>query len=137
MFSGAKPLQIPGKDLTICSNNSMKGVSHFLRPDFYARMVPPYLPWPLGLVYLSGVCEIALGILLLVPKTTWLAAWGVVFLLFAVFPANVHMALNPDLFPEFNSTFLLLRLPLQGVLIAWAYWLTRPEKARWSRGRYQ
>ena len=59
------------------------GIMHFVRVDFFLKIVPPYLPFPLELVYLSGVCEIALGLLLLVPKTSRLAAWGIVALLIA------------------------------------------------------
>ena len=100
------------------------GANHFRVPDFYVRLVPPYLPWPRQLVYLSGVCEIVLGGLLLVPRCSHYAAWGLIALLVAVFPANLHMALNPDLYPEFGRVALWLRLPLQGVLIAWAFWFT-------------
>jgi uncharacterized membrane protein len=100
------------------------GSNHFFRPDFYVRIMPPYLPCHLGIVYLSGVFEVALGALLLFPKTTKFAAWGLIALLIAVFPANVHMALYPSLYPEFSPTVLWSRLPLQGVMIAWAYWFT-------------
>ena len=102
----------------------LSGVNHFLNQSFYVEIVPPYLPWHLLLVYLSGVLEIILGSLLLVPKFTRAAAWGMIALLIAVFPANIHMAINHDLFPEFSSATLWLRLPLQFVLIAWAYWNT-------------
>jgi len=78
-------------------------------------------------VYLSGFLQIALGLLLLVPTLTKIAAWGLIALLIAVFPANIHMALHSHSYPEVNSIFLWARLPLQGVLIAWAYWFTRPE----------
>ena len=104
----------------------LAGLNHFLNVDFYMNIMPPYLPWHLFLVYLSGVCEIALGLLLLIPKFTSLAGWGLIALLFAVFPANIHMAVNPQLFPEFSSMLLWLRLPIQFVLIAWAYWYTSP-----------
>jgi uncharacterized membrane protein len=87
--------------------------------------MPPYLPWHLELVYASGFFEIVLGILLLVPKKSSLAAWGLIALLIAVFPANVHMALNTALYPAIDPVLLWLRLPLQGVLIAWAYLFTR------------
>ena len=90
-------------------------------------MMPPYLPGPLTLVYLSGVCEVVLGALLFLPRFSRSAAWGLVALLIAVFPANVYMALHPEQFPEFGETGLWVRLPLQGVLIAWAYWFTRPS----------
>lgn len=89
------------------------------------RMMPPYLPWHLFFVYLSGLAEIALGLLLLVPRFDRLAAWGLIALLVAVFPANVHMAIRPELFPEFHTVLLWFRLPVQAVLIAWAYWYTK------------
>lgn len=105
------------------------GTVHFLYPDVLARLVPPYLPWPLALVYLSGVFEIGLGLLLLVPRYSRLAAWGLVALLVAVFPANLHMALHPEEFASFSPVLLWARLPLQALLIAWAYWFTRPPRA--------
>ena len=96
----------------------LAGINHFLNPAFYLRMMPPVLPAPLFLIYLSGVFEIALGILLLLPKFTRFAAWGLIALLIAVFPANIYMAMNPQIFSEFSSTALYLRLPLQLLLIA-------------------
>jgi uncharacterized membrane protein len=117
------------------------GVTHFAAPSFYAHMVPPYLPWPLGLVYVSGACEIALGLLVLVPRTRRLAAWGLVLLLVAVFPANVHMAVNdvgfvdaPGWLAQPTRLQLWLRLPLQLVLVAWAWWYTRDDRARYGSG---
>src|SRR5262245_4438753 len=101
------------------------GVTHFTNRDFFTAIVPPYLPWPVMLVYVSGVAEIVLGILLMVPRTTQLAAWGLIALLIAVFPANIHMFVNSQLYPDTSRTALLIRLPLQGVMIALAYWFTR------------
>ena len=101
------------------------GINHFVRTGFYLRMMPPYLPWPLALVEVSGVAEIVLGVLLAAPRFTVTAAWGLILLLIAVFPANLQMALHPDTFPEFSPAALWLRLPLQGVLIAWSWWYTR------------
>ena len=100
------------------------GVLHFASPDPYVAIVPPYLPWPLALVYLSGAAEVALGLLLLIPRVQNFAAWGLIALLLAVFPANLHMALNPDSYPTIPPVALWGRLPLQAVLIAWAYWFT-------------
>ena len=102
------------------------GINHFWHTPFYVAMMPPYLPAPLALVYLSGVAEIGLGALLLFPRWQVMAGWGLVALSVAVFPANVHMALNPELFTQFSPTGLWLRLPLQALVIAWAYWYTRP-----------
>jgi uncharacterized membrane protein len=109
------------------------GVNHFANADFYLPMMPPYLPAHLALVYLSGVAEIVLGIAVLIPRFRPLAAWGLIALLIAIFPANLHMALYDV--PVGGRTQGLgiwnwVRLPLQGVLIAWAYWYTRPDQER-------
>ena len=101
------------------------GVGHFLRPAFYEAMIPPYLPAAHLLVVISGIAEIVLGVLLVIPRFSRLAAWGLIALLIAVSPANIHMALHPSLFPEFRPIALLIRLPLQLVLIAWAFVYTR------------
>ncbi len=103
----------------------LAGLNHFINPAFYLKIMPPYLPWHLFLVYLSGFFEIVFGVMLLIPKFTRLAGWGLILLLIAVYPANIHMAMNPQLFPHIPFAALLLRLPLQFVLIAWAYWYTR------------
>ncbi len=107
------------------------GVNHFLNPDFYVAIMPPYLPAHLELVYLSGVAEIALGVAVLIPRYRVLAAWGLIALLIAIFPANLHVALHN--IPVGGSTEGLgiwnwVRLPLQLVLIAWAWWYTRREE---------
>jgi uncharacterized membrane protein len=101
------------------------GVTHFTNRDFFTAIVPPYLPWPELLVYVSGVAEIAIGVMLMVPATSRIAGWAAIALLIAVFPANIHMAMNPQLYPDVPLSTLLIRLPLQGVLIALAYWFTR------------
>jgi uncharacterized membrane protein len=103
----------------------LAGLNHFLNPDLYISIMPPYLPWHLFLVYLSGVFEILFGVLVLIPRWTRLAAWGIILLLIAIFPANLHMALNAESFAFIPSVFLWLRLLFQVVLIAWAYWHTR------------
>lgn len=103
------------------------GVRHFTHPDAFVGIVPPYLPEPLLLVYISGVAEI-LGGLGVIPFVTrkW-AGWGLVALLIAVFPANFHMAMNPDQFPELSETALYIRLAIQFLLVAWAWWATQPD----------
>lgn len=101
------------------------GIMHFVNPAFFVKIVPPYLPWPLGLVYLSGLCEIALGVLLLVSKTSRIAAWGLIALFVAVFPANIYVYQHQELIPA-SPLMHFLRLPLQALLILWAYWHTRP-----------
>ena len=107
------------------------GVLHFVRPEPYAAIVPPWLPAPMLLVYVSGVAEIAGGLGLILPATRRLAAWGLIALFVAIFPANLHMAvhaispLGGDPLPAWA---LWGRLPLQVVFIAWAYWYAKPAK---------
>ena len=102
------------------------GVMHFLRPDLYLRIMPPYLPWHLELVYLSGIAELLLGIFLMIPRCRRWAAWGIIALLIAVFPANVYLYQHQEILPV-PSWLHLARLPLQGLLMLWAYWYTREE----------
>ena len=101
------------------------GINHFVGTPFYESIMPPYLPWHYELVIISGIVEIVLGIGLLIPLTSRLAAWGMIALLIAVFPANVHMAGHPELYPTIPPILLWLRLPLQGFFILWAYWYAR------------
>lgn len=100
------------------------GANHFLNTPFYVNIMPPYLPWHEALVYVSGLAEIGLGGLLLIERWSRLAAWGLIALLIAVFPANVHMAMHHGQYQWASPLALWLRLPLQGLLIIWAYWYT-------------
>jgi uncharacterized membrane protein len=108
------------------------GINHFANPDFYMPMMPPYLPLHLELIYLSGVAEVVLGVAVLIPSVRSLAAWGIILLLIAVFPANLHIALHNvplGARTEGLGVWNWVRLPLQAVLIAWAWWYTRPERS--------
>jgi uncharacterized membrane protein len=103
------------------------GVLHFVRPLMFARIVPPFLPWPMALVYVSGVAEILGGLGLLIPALRPWAGLGLIALLVAVFPANVYMAVAPERAGfGLAPVWLWLRLPLQVLLIAWVWWATRP-----------
>jgi len=103
------------------------GINHFLRPAFYMSIIPPVLPWHYAITILSGIAEIVFGVLLLVPATRKMAAWGIIFLLVAVFPANVQMLIN-YLHEQNPKTWIaILRLPVQGLLIWWAYVYTRKK----------
>lgn len=106
------------------------GANHFIAPDTYVAMMPAALPAHLALVYLSGVAEILGGLGLILPATRKLAAWGLIALFVAVFPANLNMAINglPLGTTEVPSWALWARLPLQLVAIAWAYWFTRDDR---------
>ncbi|MBW0433495.1 DoxX family protein [Leptospira yasudae] len=99
------------------------GVMHFVLPKFYLRIMPPYIPYPKFVVYFSGVVEIVLGTMLFFPETRQIGAWGVILLLIAVFPANLyHYQSRRKTDPP--KWALLLRLPIQLLLIYWAYTFT-------------
>ncbi len=99
------------------------GTMHFVSPRVFIRIVPRWLPVPAALVAISGACEILGGLGLLVPATRRWAAWGLVVLFIAVFPANVNMAVNRLPFGRYPvpTWALWARLPLQAVLVAWAW----------------
>lgn len=112
------------------------GVLHFVVPELYVQIVPPFFPAALALVYLSGLAEIAVGIGLSIPRTRQYAAWATIALLVAIFPANVYMATHGVVIEGMSGggdpSALVRwgRLPLQGVLILWAYWYTTPLPGR-------
>src|SRR5580658_1955313 len=101
----------------------------FIRPEFYLKIMPPYIPWHLAMVYVSGFFEILGGLGLLVPRMRRAAAWGLIALLIAVFPANLYMATNPIEAGAVSIAPVLRwgRLPLQLVLVWWLLWCTRPR----------
>jgi uncharacterized membrane protein len=102
----------------------LAGINHFRRPLFYIRIIPIYFPNPKVLNIASGLIEIILGILLCIPTTSQLAALGIIALLIAVFPANLFMYQNLDAGFGIPRWILLLRLPIQILLIIWAYQYT-------------
>jgi len=103
------------------------GVLHFLRPDLYVQIMPPSLPCPLALVYVSGFFEILGGAGLLLRPLRWAAGCGLLALLVAVFPANVQMAVDTVSSDPgtLRSWLAVLRLPLQVPLLLWVYWCMR------------
>jgi uncharacterized membrane protein len=110
------------------------GAMHFLRPAPYLKIMPACVPWHLAMVYISGAAEVAGGVGLLIPALRRAAAWGLVALLIAVFPANVNMALHEIQVTQtpISTALLWARLPLQGLLIWWLLWCTnsvRPVSA--------
>jgi uncharacterized membrane protein len=116
--------------VVLASSMMTVGLLHFVRSAQFVQIVPAVLPHPLLLVYISGVFEIIGGLGLLVPRVSAAAAWGLIILFVAVFPANINQAVNSiaiEGIPH-NPTVYWLRLPLQAVLIAWAWQYTRePE----------
>lgn len=103
----------------------LAGFNHFKNPEIYLKMMPSYLPWPEALNSVSGAAEMALGMMLLRPETRSIAAWSLILLLIAVFPANISMYMQGGAAYGLPEWALALRLPMQVVLIAWAYWHTR------------
>lgn len=97
------------------------GAMHFVIPKTYRKIMPPYVPAPGAMVYASGAAEIAGGAGLLRSEHRRIAGWWLIATLLAVFPANLHMALNTDQYPDVpgGATALWARLPFQGVFIAW------------------
>ena len=102
------------------------GLMHFARPEFFLKIMPPYLPFPMGLVLISGAFEILLGICLLIPRLSRVAAFGIIALMLAVFPANIYLFQHQEILPA-PPLVHLLRLPMQAIFILWAYWHTRPD----------
>lgn len=100
------------------------GLNHFRNPGMYIRIIPPFFSNPKLINILSGVAEVVLGILLMVSYTTNFAAWGIIALLIAVFPANLFMYQNKKASFGLPNWILFVRLPLQFVLIFWAYQYT-------------
>ena len=97
------------------------GILHFLKPNFYRKIMPAYLPAHHTLIILSGIAEIICGILLLFPATSNLGAYLTIALLIAVFPANIEMSRKYYVKKKKGFWFTLLRLPLQFLMIWWAY----------------
>ena len=97
------------------------GIYHFVNPKFYLKIMPPYLPYHEALNYISGLAEIVLGIMLLIPEYSSLGAWGIIILLIAVFPANYYHYQKGVKKNKMVSA-LRFRLVFQLVFIAWAYW---------------
>ena len=106
------------------------GIAHFTMTEFFVSIVPPWVPYPLWAVYVSGVIEVALALAILWPAGRPLAGWGLIVLTLAVTPANVHMYLNPEQFPDASQEAYLVRLVVQVFLLLLIWWSTRIPKFR-------
>ena len=98
------------------------GVNHFVNPGFYLKITPDFIPWPLELIYLSGVFEVLGGVGVLITHLRRTAGWGLIGLLIAVSPVHFDMLQHSDNFPEVSTGALIARLLLQPLLIAWVWW---------------
>lgn len=107
------------------------GANHFRVPQVYLGMMPSALPWPQAFNDLSGAAEMLGGLGVLLPATRRWAGWGLIALLVAVFPANVHVALRGRM-PgfDFSPLTLWLRLPFQALFIAWVWWVALRREAQ-------
>ena len=103
------------------------GIKHFIEPEYFLSIVPPYLPYHLELVYVSGLFEVLFGILILLPKYRYYGAIGLILLLIAVFPANIYLAQNEIAQEAIGATqeIAIWRLPIQGILIWIAYFIRK------------
>jgi uncharacterized membrane protein len=102
----------------------LAGIYHFVNPKFYLKIIPPYIPWHKLMNYLSGGAEIILGLLLLLPSYSTYAAWGIIALLIAIFPANVYHLTSAKPGKGIPIWGLWLRIPFQGLFIWWAWCYT-------------
>jgi uncharacterized membrane protein len=105
------------------------GIAHFVATSLEMSIVPPYIPWPRAIVWVSGAFELlgAAGVLFL--STRRIAGWGLFILTIAVTPANVYMLQRHDLFAV-PLWILVVRLPLQLVLLALILWSTSNVRDR-------
>ena len=109
---------------------ALAGFNHLMNPSFYVAIMPPGLPNPEWLNLVSGLAEIVLGVFLLEPRVRAFAAWGIIALLIAVFPANLYVALENvgiDGPGTGDPVFNYVRLPFQALFVLWAWWYTGPE----------
>jgi len=106
----------------------MAGTAHFARPDFYLKMMPPWIPAPNFMIAASGAFEILFGVMAAVPRLRRLAGAGLILLLLAVFPANLHLAFHPGVFEGISPWVLWLRLPFQLVFVFWVWRCTLSDK---------
>lgn len=104
------------------------GAMHFVAPEAYLPLMPPYLPAPLALVYLSGIAEIAGGAGLLMVRTRRWAGLGLIAMLGVFLLVHVHMALSPAAYADFAPAWALwVRIPLQFAFMALIWWATQPR----------
>lgn len=102
----------------------LAGLLHFIKPKVYLKIMPPYLPYHKELVYLSGICEMVFGAMLIFPPSQTIGAWGIILTLIAVFPANIYMLTSYKGKRLWYRVALWLRLPIQFLLIYWAWQYT-------------
>jgi uncharacterized membrane protein len=109
----------------MCLLYVIAGINHFVNSSFYMNIIPSWVPFHVAVNYISGLCEIIFGLLLIPISTRRIGAWLLIILLIAIFPANIQMTIdychagNPKLWVT------IVRLPIQIVLIWWAWVYTK------------
>jgi len=111
------------------------GINHFWHEPIYESIMPPYIPYHRALVYVSGMCEIAFGLLLISAATRSIAAWLIILLLIAIFPANIQMTINYWHTHDRGLWVSIVRLPLQFALIWWAWVFTKTYRLLKQRSK--
>ena len=106
---------------------TITGIKHFIESDYFLSIIPPYLPFHIELVYISGFFEILFGLMILFPKYRFYGSIGLILLLIAVFPANIYLAQSKEAQEAIGTSqqIAIWRLPIQGILIWIAYWIRK------------
>ena len=106
---------------------TITGIKHFIESDYFLSIIPPYLPFHIELVYISGFFEILFGLMILFPKYRYYGSIGLILLLIAVFPANIYLAQSKEAQEAIGASqqIAIWRLPIQGILIWIAYWIRK------------
>ena len=108
----------------------LSGANHFLSPEFYLDIMPPYIPAHTIMVALSGATEIIAGIMLAIPKVSKWGAWFIIAHLLIFFTVHIYMIQEASTaFADLPLAGLWIRIPIQFLLIAWAFWFTRDGNA--------
>jgi len=102
----------------------LAGINHFRNPKLYERIMPPYIPAHKNMVVFSGLAEMILGMMLLIPENQHIAAWGIILMLIVFFTVHIHMLQDERASMKLPRWVLILRIPLQFGLIFWAYQYT-------------
>ena len=101
------------------------GIKHFTEPEWFLQIYPPFLPFGLAAVYISGFFEVLLGVLLMIPRFQSIAAKGLMLLLVCVYPANIYLAQTNGAALGISPLIAWGRLPFQFIFIGLAYWHTK------------
>jgi len=107
------------------------GVKHFTNPNYFLAIMPPYIPYHKFMVYLSGLLEILFALMMIFKKTRFYGCWGIIFLLIAVFPANIYLYNSeiPQKILSVTKQEALIRLPYQLPLLLFAFWHSKKESS--------